>query len=56
VLLSSDGAEVDQAYLQMFKPETLILIVAPEDLPVPYSPHIGDSVPVKKMPARAEEQ
>jgi hypothetical protein len=30
VLLSSDGAEVDQKYLRMFKAETLVLIVPVE--------------------------
>jgi hypothetical protein len=52
VLLSADGAAVDGAYLRMFKEDTLLLIVAVEDLPVPYHPHVGGGIPVKKVGER----
>lgn len=52
VLLSSDGAEVDQKYLRLFKAETLVLIVPAEELPVPYFPHTGGSIPIKQMHKR----
>jgi hypothetical protein len=52
VLLSADGAAVDGAYLRMFKEDTLVLIVAMEELPVPYYPHVGGVIPVKKVGER----
>ena len=52
VLLSADGSSVDRAYLSMFKEDTLVLIVAAEELPVPYIPHSAGSYPVKKVGER----
>jgi hypothetical protein len=49
VLLSADGNSVDRAYLRMFKEDTLVLIAPAEELPVPYSPHVGGSIPVKEV-------
>ena len=49
VLLSADGKSVDPAYLQMFKQETLVLIVPAKDLPIPYMPLIGSSIPIKQV-------
>ena len=52
VLLSADGAAVDGAYLRMFKEDTLVLIVAVAELPVPYLPHVGGAIPVQKVSER----
>ena len=52
VLLSADGGAVDGAYLRMFKEDTLVLVVAAEQLPVPYIPHVGGYIPVKELPER----
>jgi hypothetical protein len=52
VLLSSDGAELDQKYLRLFKAETLVLIVLAEELPVPYFPLVGGSIPVTHVRKR----
>jgi hypothetical protein len=49
VLLSADGAEVDKAYLHMFKGNTLVLVVPADELPVPYNPHSGGFIAVKKI-------
>jgi hypothetical protein len=49
VLLSADGGAVDGAYLRMFKEDTLVLIVAAKNLPVPYIPHVGGGIPVKEI-------
>jgi hypothetical protein len=52
VLLSADGSEVDPAYLQMFKADALVLVVPAEELPVPYSPHVGGGIPIKEVGQR----
>jgi hypothetical protein len=49
VLLSADGAAVDGAYLRMFREDTLVLVLAAEELPVPYMPHVGGGIPEKKV-------
>jgi hypothetical protein len=49
ILLSADGAAVDEAYRRMFKEDTLVLTVAAEELLVPYIPHVGGALPVKKV-------
>jgi hypothetical protein len=52
VLLSADGAPVDQEYLSLFKEGTLVLIIPAEELPLPYFPHSGGFVPVKNVRER----
>jgi hypothetical protein len=52
VLLSADGGAVDGAYLRVFKEDTLVLVVAAEELPVPYIPHSGDAIPIRKVGER----
>ena len=52
VLLSADGAAVDRAYLRMFNEDTLALVVEAEELPVPFIPHSGGSIPVRKVGER----
>jgi hypothetical protein len=52
VLLSADGTAVDRAYLGMFKENTLVLVVAAEELPVAYIPHSSSAIPVKKVGER----
>jgi subtilisin family serine protease len=49
VLLSADGAPVDGVYLRMFKEDALVLVLPVEELPVPYSPHVGGSITEKKI-------
>jgi hypothetical protein len=49
VLLSADGNEVDPAYLRLFQPGTLVLIVPAGELPIPYFPHMGGSILVQKI-------
>ena len=43
---------MDEAYLRMFKEDSLVLTVAAEELPVPYIPHVGGALPVKKVEER----
>jgi hypothetical protein len=52
VLLSADGAAVDRAYLSLFKEDTLVLVVAAEELPVPYIPQSSGAIPVKAVGKR----
>ena len=49
VLLSADGAEVDQAYLGMFKEGTLVLAVSVDESPIPYDLLGGSSISEKKV-------
>jgi hypothetical protein len=49
VLLSADGEAVEEVYLRMFKDDTLVLVAPAEELPVPYSPHVGGGIAVKKV-------
>jgi hypothetical protein len=52
VLLSADGAAVNQAFLRMFKDDTLVLIVPVDELPLPYLPYTGSTIPEKKVDER----
>ena len=52
VLLSTDGTAVDRAYLRMFKEDTLVLLVAWEELPLLSLPHVGGGIPSKKVGER----
>lgn len=56
VLLSADGAEVEPAYLRLFKADALVLVVPAEELPVPYIPHVGGSIPEKRVGGRGGER
>jgi hypothetical protein len=49
IVLSADGAAVDEAYLRMFKEDTLVLIVPQEELPVPYASQGGSAIPVQNV-------
>jgi hypothetical protein len=49
VLLTADGKPVNETYLRSFKDDTLVLVVPVEDLPIPYMPQIGGSIPIKNV-------
>jgi peroxiredoxin len=56
VLLSADGHAVDQAFLRLFKDDTLVLIVSVDEAPVPYYPHVGGIIPEKKAVDRQGDE
>jgi hypothetical protein len=56
VLLSADGAEVDQAYMRIIKADTLVLIVPADELPIPYLPAFGGGFPIKKVGGHVGER
>jgi hypothetical protein len=52
VLLSADGEPVNTAYLRMFNDDVLVLVVPAEDLPIPYMPLTGSTIPIKRGDGR----
>jgi hypothetical protein len=40
---------LSDTYLRLFEEDTLVLIVPADELPAPYYPYVGGSIPVKHV-------